>query len=366
MKEGQVSGLIRNTQGIHILYLEEIQKKDRKPLKDVREEIIRALLDSRSDLVRKRQMEIEKKLNDKTAIQWHEAELDSLTRLLANRNIYNRNAFLFALDSLTIRQKELVVAKYCDGSYTVQNLLKHASERLSPYTQNDFSNKNELKTLIQHWLITDQIVDLAYRKRMDRDKGVVDQTRVMIENAITRKMIQKEFSDRAKADPDSIRAFYEREKDKRYTEPEKLVIQEILVDSKELADRLYQLALTGKDFGKLAEENTIRPTYRTRKGIFPEMEKGSGGILGEAGFSMKPGEISKPISGEQGRFSIIKVLQKKGVVLNTYDSVKDRVSMDYIENRREALRSFFLSKKKSEFGGVQILNRVLERYFDAK
>jgi parvulin-like peptidyl-prolyl isomerase len=365
MKEGQVSDLIRNAQGIHILYLEEIQKKDRKPLERVREEIIRTLSDSRSNLIRKKQMEIEKKLTDKTNLRWREVQFDTLAKLLANRNIYDRNSFLSALDSLSNRQKGLVLARYCRGDYTVRDLLKHAGERLSLYSRDDFSNKDRIKNLIQRWLITDQIVDLAYQKRLDRDKRVVEQSRAMIENTITRKLIQKEFSDRAAANPDSILAFYEREKVKRYTEPEKLVIQEILVDGKEPADRLYQLAITGKDFGRLAEENTIRPTYRSKKGIFPEIEKGGGGILGEAGFSMKSGEISKPISLGEGRFSIIKILQKKDAMVKPFDSVKDKAAIDCIEETRERLRSNFLSKKKSDFGGVQIFNRVLERHFNA-
>jgi foldase protein PrsA len=364
MKEGQVSDLVRNNQGIHILYLEEIQKKERKPLEAAREEIIRMLSDSRSELFRKRQVEVEKELTEKTGIHWREAEMDSLAELLKNKRIFDRNAFLFALDSLMNDQKKLVLAQYTGGDFTVNELKKYSEQRISPYSRNNFGNKDILKDLIERWLVTDRILDLAYKKRLDRDQNVVEKSRVYIERAITSRLVQKEFTDPVKADPDSIHAFFEREKSRRYMEPERIVIQEILVDNKELADRLYRLAVTGNDFGRLAQEYTVRPAYRAKKGVFPEIEKGGGGILGETGFSMKAGEISKPISLEEGRFSIIKILDKKPAVTKPFDSVKDRAGIDYIENKKEMIRSVFLSKKKSEFGGVQIFNRILERHFN--
>jgi parvulin-like peptidyl-prolyl isomerase len=366
MKEGQVSGLVRNSQGIHILYLEEIQQKERKSLESVREEIVRTLTDSRSDQIRQRQMEVEKELTEKTGIRWQEAQLETLTTIFKKYNIYDRNAFLFALDSLSVQQKAMVLAKYRNGDYTVRDLKNHSEERLPIYYRNDFSKKDELKGLIQRWLITDQIVKLAHEKRMDRDKRVIEQSRAAIEKAISRRLIQKEFIDRVKVEPDSVLSFYEREKTKRYMEPERIVIQEILVDNKDLADQLYRMAMSGVDFGKLAEEHTIRPTYRIQKGIFPEIEKGVGGILGEKGFTMNVGEISKPISVGEGRFSIIKILDKKSAVYKSFDSVKDRAGIDYIENKREILQTNFLSKKKSEFGGIKIFNRVLERHFNEK
>jgi len=43
MKEGQYSGLIRNQQGINIIYVEEIEKKPMKSFESARDEIFNRL-----------------------------------------------------------------------------------------------------------------------------------------------------------------------------------------------------------------------------------------------------------------------------------------------------------------------------------
>jgi len=366
MKEGQVSGLVRNNLGIHILYVEEIQKKERQPLESVRQEIINVLSNANAEQIRERQGEVEKQVTERAAIRWRESELDSLARIFRMKRVFNRDGFLFCLDSLSRVEPSKVLVTYNKGQMNIGDFKQMAEERLPLHASMDFSNKEVLKGLMERWLVTDQLLDLARRKRLDRNPIVVESARKMLEQNMIRQLFQKEIYGVIRPEPDSIRAFYEREKSVRYSEPERVTIQEILVDSENLANRLYGWAISGTEFGSLAEQYTVRPTYRIKKGVFPEMQRGKGGLLAERGLAMQPGEISKPIPMGSGQFSIIKVLAKKAMAVKPFEAVQSAVANDYNESVRQNRLSAFLTRKKAEFGGVKVYNRVLEKQFDGK
>jgi len=366
LREGQYSGLIRNKQGIQIVYVEEILKKERESLGFLRDQIVNQLSNEHRIQISEKQAEIEKQISQKISIRWQESNLDTLVGYLTENKVYERNAFLFYLDSLLQKRKETVLATYNKEKFTISKLKEIAEKRLSLNYLGNISSKEGLKPMIERWLTTDELLDMAARKRLDRSRFVVEQRIQFIEKMAVERLIQREIWSKVNASPENIRAFYEQNKNQKYTEPERIQVQEILVEGEALANQIYVKAKNGVDFGNLAKEYTIRPAYKSKKGLLDEIQEGGGGILGDHGFGLKVGEISRPIAMGEGRYSVIKLLEKKKGITKTFDSVKETVFQDYINTKREEIRTAFISRKKKEFGGVQINNKILEQNFHEK
>lgn len=362
LKEGQYSGLIRDSQGIHIVYVEEIQKKERKPLKQVREQIIRQLLDARRKQIEKRQAEIENKTRKQISIRWQESALDSLVGFFSQDSVFDRNSLMTCLDSLPAAVKETPLLHWFMGDWTVRDFRKLAGEQLSPYFKGNLSNKQEIQRMVEQELLMDGLIHLATKQKLDKDPVIMNQMREIHERSMLN-IMQGKINVPINPTTDSLRIYFEQNISKWDIEPERVAVQEILLPNKKLAIQTYKRALEGENFDQLAEQYTIRTTYKSQKGILPEIRIDAKGILGEKAFAMELGEISEPLPVEKGQYSIIKLLNRLPAVHDSFDHVQYKVMQDYIDTRKKEAIAAFLFLKKNEFGGVQINNQILEQHF---
>lgn len=89
------------------------------------------------------------------------------------------------------------------------------------------------------------------------------------------------------------------------------------------ADSIYQALKNGADFGELAKKYSQDPGSATKGGVLPAA--GPGQFIPEfedAAYSLKNGEISKPVLSPYG-YHIIKMINRKPI--DTYEALKPQI-----------------------------------------
>ena len=119
-------------------------------------------------------------------------------------------------------------------------------------------------------------------------------------------------------DSSAVEAYYNKNKEEKYFDTEKVVVRQIKVDSKNLSDSLYSvLSADNSLFGFLSSEFSL--AYSQTEGLMDPFERGKFNYMGEAAFKLDVGGISKPIENPDKTFSIIMVeekINKKTIPIN--------------------------------------------------
>jgi len=131
---------------------------------------------------------------------------------------------------------------------------------------------------------------------------------------------------------------------------------------KQKIDSIYQLAISGEDFAKLAQTYSDDKSTSTRGGELPWF--GTGRMVPEfenAAFALKnTGEISKPVQSAYG-WHIIKLLDKRG--LASFEVVKPDLERKVKRDERANLaQQSFLNKLRQEYQ-FQVNQPALQEYY---
>lgn len=103
---------------------------------------------------------------------------------------------------------------------------------------------------------------------------------------------------------------------------------------KKKADELYEKAKGGEDFAKLSKENSQDPGTASKGGALGEFSKGH--MVKEfenAAFSLKDGEISKPVLTQYG-YHIIKLNKK---ITKKYEDLKESIKTELTQTKTQEL-----------------------------
>lgn len=142
-----------------------------------------------------------------------------------------------------------------------------------------------------------------------------------------------------------IREFY-KSHSYNYTRPREVKIQEILVESKALADDLLRRAKAGEDMAALARQYSLRKETAKHGGELGYFSRGSYGKIGQIAFGLRLGEFSVPVELERKRYCILRVIGHKGKEVEDLEKVEDRVREDLIRHIKSASYLAFLEELK--------------------
>lgn len=125
-----------------------------------------------------------------------------------------------------------------------------------------------------------------------------------------------------------------------FTRPEMVRVRQILTDSQEKADALYERLKDGENFARLAHNYSLSPD-RYQGGDVGFIAKGHFPKEFDTCFDLKVGELSPIISSLYG-FHIFKVTEKKSEELVPYDQVKAQIiEWLSIQVREEAFKKYY-------------------------
>jgi len=360
LKKGEVSDLIRDKVGYHIIRVEEIQNNKRRNYEDIRSGLRKQLQREKSKEISDYVRVYIDSLMKENHVTWNEETLTFLERLIKSTPRHNRIEVLGILDELPAEDRKRVLLTYddkeCDVNQFYQIMTKVPSRAYYYLTSQEAIKRN-----VNDWLIEELLVPIGKRKGLYRDPEFqrLDQENREIE---LRKIMQVRDTIRVEdSKEEDYLAFYEKNKEEKYLEPDKVKIQEVMVRDSAMAEKIAKWVREGVNMGKLAKKYSKRYLYKNKQGIMKPFGRGEHGKMGEVAFTLKEGEIAGPIRSEDGKeFSIIKMLEFIPSHIPGYDEVKRRVETDVKKQRKLDMIEKWQSIHWPEYN-VIIYDSVLEK-----
>jgi parvulin-like peptidyl-prolyl isomerase len=147
-----------------------------------------------------------------------------------------------------------------------------------------------------------------------------------------------------------VQAYYNSNKSV-YTQPESRVVRHILVKSKALADRLYNQLKNGADFAALAKKYSQDPGSKSQGGQLTISRGQTVAPFDKEAFSLKTGEISKPVKTTFG-WHIIKAEKDTQKSKTTpFPQVKKAIRQQLLQQKQTQAWQNWISGVQKEFAG---------------
>lgn len=167
--------------------------------------------------------------------------------------------------------------------------------------------------IVRQWVDGELLYQEAKRLGLHKDPKMARQIKENEKVLLANYLIQKEILDKQLVDEAEARAYFDKHQEEFQTE---LRISQILVGSKAEADKIKEQLDQGADFQAVVRQSSRDSLSRARGGdLGGYFRRGSGSIpleFEEAVFSLKVGEISKPIKLSDG-YRIIKVTERRPI-----------------------------------------------------
>ena len=203
------------------------------------------------------------------------------------------------------------------------------------------------------------------RKKIDLDPSIL----AKLENAKEKRMAEElrriEVLEKVEATEEEARQFYD-EHPSLYFLPAKVTGIEVLLETKEEAERILKLAREGADLRALAEEFSVRAKdHLGRKGPFrfyPYQKELYGGDLVEKAFEVEVGALTGPVNSTKGGYSVFKVLRKEAARYEPFEEAKPRAMSAVRHQKGEVLfREFMLALKEKYADQITVDEQNLAR-----
>jgi parvulin-like peptidyl-prolyl isomerase len=344
LKVGEVSKIIKTEKGYCLLKLLEI-----KPAYQETFEKTKGFL--------KRKLTKERRENAYN--EW----LDNLKEQAQIQIAFNLDEI--SEESLSSKPPETVLVSFRGGEITLEEFNK---------AWGDPDNKNKYKTkekLLENMLKERILVKRARQIGLKEDKNVSSQIKAAIEQirkeeeekikisthqALVDAVMKVEIYDKVKLSEEEIEEYYKKNKE-NFIKEEEYHLRHILVETQEEAEAVLEKISVGVDFAELAKENSLCPS------------KEQGGDLGfiargrtikpfeDAGFALKPGEISEVVETEFG-YHIIKLEEISPERQRTLEESRIEIEYTLLPEKQQDAFTNWLSSLRDEYN-VQIKEELL-------
>jgi hypothetical protein len=244
------------------------------------------------------------------------------------------------------RKLQEILTSLADGAWKGQSLATWKGGKLdlpalAQSLERNFRPASSLTTtkdvvdLINNAALFPMLGQRAKERDLDDDKDVKKNVQQQIENMVVMAYEREKIKGTINITDEQVAAWFTGHPED-FMHPQKVVVQEILVADKALADELSARAKKGENFAKLAKQYTERPDRKGTDGMLEPFQAGRYGKMGEAAFSMKPGEISDPLPIGRN-WSVIKIVEIQAPVTKTLDEARTSIRMK-LEREERTLR----------------------------
>jgi peptidyl-prolyl cis-trans isomerase C len=200
---------------------------------------------------------------------------------------------------------------------------------------------------LENWLAQEAL----YRQALDEGVSDKPETKRVLEDVTREVLSQQMMNDRLASrihitDAD-LQTYYDANKS-RYVEPEGAKISHIRVADPNEADQLLKRLKAGADFAKLAGD---KATVDVVKGS-PVPGLGDANGLSEAIFAAQaPALLDRPFQTEKG-WEVVRVEEKHPERQKSFDEVKQQVTMDLAQRKRQEVQQEYLKEMMDKYNVV--------------
>ncbi|ADD03443.1 PpiC-type peptidyl-prolyl cis-trans isomerase [Thermoanaerobacter italicus Ab9] len=172
--------------------------------------------------------------------------------------------------------------------------------------------------------VTDKEIEEEYQREKEFNKDI---TKEEVKNYLLINKLFEEYTKDVKVTEEELKKYYEDNKDRFET----VKASHILVSDEKIAQDIYNRLMKGEDFSTLAKEYSIDTATKDQGGDLGEFARGvMVPEFEQVAFSLKKGEISKPVKTDYG-YHIIK---SEGATLKSFDEVKGDIEAYLLNDKK--------------------------------
>lgn len=347
MKPGTISKPVQTKFGWHIIKLEDRRRSKLKSYDEEKKGLRGRMINQKS---RELSQEYVASLQEKANIQ-----LDpNAVQVVLNKFLAKKQA----PEDFTEEEKKMTLVTFRGGSWTIEDFLAEQSKVPSMYRPR-LKNPDDLRNFVTNTLTGNLLEAVAKKKGLDRKKEVVEKIRNQENNLLVKLFLQKGVPRDTTVTEEQIQAYYQEHIDK-YSEPEKVRVWEIQLQTKKEAEEILKQLQAGANFEKLAREKSIRLWAAKEGGDLGYVDKPHYPNIAEAALQLKPGQLGGPIKDEDSyKYSIIKVGDKKPSQPKPLEDLRDHIKGAILRERQDEAGKQWLEKMRQKYG-VEIFTDVIE------
>ncbi len=198
-------------------------------------------------------------------------------------------------DSFPSEKRKLLLAKVGSLEITGDYFITQFRGRFHRFYQR-YTNLEQMKKVLNNHMAYQAWVQVAKKRGYDEVPDIARQIEALKRNKLKELFEQKEIRDKVTYNATEVMDYYEKHK-QDYIEPAKIRVWEIAVKDKKLAQKIYQMALNGKDFTELAKQYTEKAIMKKRGGDLGYQTKNSttlGNLMNKV-FEAGPNQILPPM-----------------------------------------------------------------------
>ncbi len=227
--------------------------------------------------------------------------------------------------------------RYGDRVYSRAEIEQKISD-LPSYHRNRINSIESLKAAIEGMLLKDTLYNIAISKGYDSSEAVLSKYDKYKMN-IFLKVKRDEIVSKAQL-PDSVIFKYYKDNISSFSSEPELNLQEILVNSDEMANSIIKLLNEGSDFGELAKKYSLRKWSADNNGIMGYAPVSKFGSLRDLFWNAQVGEIIGPVKIE-GIYGIFRLLGKEESKPIDFNAIEGEViKASQFENQTEILQDY--------------------------
>lgn len=204
---------------------------------------------------------------------------------------------------------------------------------------------------LENWLAQEAL----YRQALDEGMSDKPETKRVLEDVtrgvLSQQMMNERLASRIHVTDADLQTYYTANKS-QYVEPAGAKISHICVGEQKQAEELLKRLKDGEDFAKLAKESSAdKATEDVVKGS-PIPGIGDANGLSEAIFAAQaPAVLDTPFKAEKG-WEIVKVEEKHAERQKSFDEIKQQVTMDLAQRKRQEVQQEYLKEMMDKYNVV--------------
>jgi parvulin-like peptidyl-prolyl isomerase len=366
MKVGQVSDTIKVKEGYTIFKVLDIKKVKPEPYDEIRSRFLNQLMEQHQAELDKQFYSVLDKTKSKFHLQFNDENIKIFRKVISDSSdtskVDPRN-YGKAFARFSDEQKKLSLVKYDNGGVTVGQLVDVLTENLRR-PQFNLSGIKEIQTTIMQYIASRDLYLLEAKTiELDKDSQVEQELKDLTERYIRRKVDKVEIDDKIQIKDEDLLKYYEQHKEE-YKSAEQREIQEIIINDKILADKVYKMAKSGQNFASLAKRYNQDPTAKNKEGKTSFITQNTI-IVGAPVFAAKVGDIVGPIN-RKNDYIILKVLSVKKEGYRAFEDIKNFLQNKLSKDVRQQRSTAFVSELRNKIQTIIYENRLKDLFSEQK
>lgn len=192
--------------------------------------------------------------------------------------------------------------------------------------------------------------DEEWKSALSQNGFTEDVLKTQIKNSVIMNKVSDNITKDVKVTDKQIEDYYNKNKNKYTTEPNKIHLAHVLVKTEEDAKKVKARIDKGEDFGKVAKEVSTDTGSKDNGGDLGDLEEENSGLdetFLKAALALKVGEVSNPVQTQYG-WHVIKCISRNQYPVKKLDEVKDEVKNTLLTTAKQDKITTTLEKWKKD------------------